>query len=135
MFDKKARVWNPRQRQPNIGRVYAVLPKFRETFYLRMLLHHVRGPTSFEHLRTVDGILHPTFHAACIAYGLLESDAHWINCLQEAVETLNPRAMRELFAVIAHSGFPSSPLELWDRFKEPMCEDFLHQVRAYLVIT
>ncbi|GBP30124.1 ATP-dependent DNA helicase pif1 [Eumeta japonica] len=38
-------------------RVYGVHPSQSECFYLRMLLHHVRGPTSFQYLKTVDGVL------------------------------------------------------------------------------
>ncbi|UYV64029.1 hypothetical protein LAZ67_2006361 [Cordylochernes scorpioides] len=38
-----------------IGRVYTVHPNFEECFYLRMLLHSVRGPTSFAALRTING--------------------------------------------------------------------------------
>lgn len=36
-----------------LGRVYTVHPNNAECYYLRMLLHNVKGPTSFEYLRTV----------------------------------------------------------------------------------
>ncbi|GFQ86605.1 ATP-dependent DNA helicase [Trichonephila clavata] len=38
-----------------IGRIYSVHPSNDECFYLRLLLVNVRGPTSFQQLRTVDG--------------------------------------------------------------------------------
>lgn len=47
-----------------LGRVYTIHPNQSECFYLRMLLHNVKGPTSFNDLKTVDGVLHPTFQAA-----------------------------------------------------------------------
>ncbi|GBP31765.1 Alpha-(1,6)-fucosyltransferase [Eumeta japonica] len=50
-----------------LGRVYGVHPSQSECFYLRMLLHHVRGPTSFQYLKTVDGVLKETYQAACRA--------------------------------------------------------------------
>ncbi|CAF4918926.1 unnamed protein product [Pieris macdunnoughi] len=62
-----------------LGRVYGVHPSQSECFYLRMLLHHVRGPTSFPHWKTVDGVLKETYQAACRARGLLENDDHWEN--------------------------------------------------------
>ena len=37
-----------------LGRVYTVHPNNSECFYLRMLLHEVTGPTSFEALKTVN---------------------------------------------------------------------------------
>lgn len=40
-----------------LGRIYTVHPRNDECFYLRLLLVNVRGRTSFESLRTVDGIL------------------------------------------------------------------------------
>ena len=35
-----------------LGRVYTVHPNDTECYHLRLLLHTVRGPTSFEALRT-----------------------------------------------------------------------------------
>jgi len=50
--------------------MYSVHPSAGERFFLRLLLIAVPGPTSFEDLRTHDGIVHPTFRDACIARGL-----------------------------------------------------------------
>lgn len=60
-----------------LGRIYTVHPKIDECFYLRLLLVHVRGPTSFESLRTVNGIVCPTFRSACQELNLLANDTHW----------------------------------------------------------
>jgi hypothetical protein len=54
-----------------LGRIYTVHPKNVECFYLRLLLANVRGPTSFKSLRTVNGIVCPTFRAACQELNLL----------------------------------------------------------------
>lgn len=58
-----------------LGKIYTVHPNDSECFYLRLLLHKVRGPTSFRSLKMVGGIEYPTFHAACLAMGLLLDDA------------------------------------------------------------
>lgn len=61
----------PVQGHPNVfstdalGRVYTVHPNNPECFYLRLLLVNVRGPTSFENLRTVNGELCATYREAC----------------------------------------------------------------------
>ena len=47
-----------------LGRVYTVHPNSSECFHLRLLLHEVRGPTSFDDLRTVDGRVCETFKEA-----------------------------------------------------------------------
>ena len=61
--------------------MYFASPNSGERFYLRLLLTVVRGPTSFENLRTVNNVLHDTFKAACVARGLLEDDDEWIQCM------------------------------------------------------
>ena len=61
-FNKKHRRWHRRRRDaPAIGRMYYCNPTAGERFYVRLLLTAVRGPTSFEHLRTVAGTPYPTF--------------------------------------------------------------------------
>ena len=132
-FHKKA--WQPRQRQPNIGRIYHVLPSNRELFHVRLLLHHVRGPTSFEDLRTVDGHLCETFQQACELLGLLESDNHWRETLEEIALSRNAKYIRDLFAIMLAECEVSAPNELWEQFKERMCDDYLHQVRTTFHIT
>lgn len=48
-----------------LGHVYTVHPNNFECFFLRLLLHTVRGPTSYEALRTVNGRICVTFREAC----------------------------------------------------------------------
>ncbi len=57
-----------------IGRMYYAHPTSGEHYYLQMLLNFVKGATSYDHLRTVDGTEHDTFKDACIAMGLLTND-------------------------------------------------------------
>jgi hypothetical protein len=44
----------------------------------------VKGATSYEHLRTVDGKMHDTFKDACITMGLFVDDNEWDQALEEA---------------------------------------------------
>ena len=57
-----------------LGRVYTISPRQGECFYLRLLLHHVRGPQSFSELKTVNGDLCSSFREACFKLGLLVDD-------------------------------------------------------------
>ena len=119
--------WKVRERNnpmgPTIGRMYAASPISGEHFYLHTLLTVVKGATSFEHLRTVDGTIHPTFHAACLALGLLENDNEWIQCLEEAGDMQTGNQLRNLFGVILLFCSPAEPLALWERFKPKICDD------------
>ncbi|KAG5550493.1 hypothetical protein RHGRI_015459 [Rhododendron griersonianum] len=57
VWDKKNNVWTPRKSGYAIGRMYFASPNCGETFYLRLLLTVVKGPKSFESLRTVNNHL------------------------------------------------------------------------------
>ena len=50
--------------------MYLVNPKDRHRYFIRLLLLHVKGATSFENLRTVDCVIHPTFYEAAVRAGL-----------------------------------------------------------------
>jgi hypothetical protein len=49
-----------------------------------MLLNTVKGCTSFKDIRTVHGKEYPTFKEACQAFGFLDDDNEWIECINEA---------------------------------------------------
>src|SRR5271156_5955857 len=117
------RRWQRRHRDNHaIGRMYYCNPTAGERFYLRLLLTAVRGPTSFEHLRTVAGTLHPTFQAACVALGLLDDDREWIDCLTEA-SVFAGAQLRALFVMVLVYGPVADPPALWDRFAASICDD------------
>ena len=106
-----------------------VHPSNRECYFLRILLHHKRGPKSFDDLKTIEGEVCQTFQEACIRLGPLHDDSHWNAAMEEAAFQLVPKRIRELFAVILTACEPSNPLPLWENHKESMAEDFLHGVR------
>ena len=93
-------------------------------FFLRLLLLHTPGATSFEDLRTVDGVLLETFLEACASRGLLQDDAEWQNVLVEAAGFQMPKQLRQLFAVILTHCETSDPLYLWTAHKDVLCEDY-----------
>uniref|UniRef100_A0A915KJQ2 Uncharacterized protein n=1 Tax=Romanomermis culicivorax TaxID=13658 RepID=A0A915KJQ2_ROMCU len=76
-FDTKERRWLPRKKgNPDkyIVRIGSFSPVNRELFCVRILLFNVKGPTSFEELRTVDGKVYESFEGACAARNLLDND-------------------------------------------------------------
>ena len=114
----------------------AIHPSSNETFYLRMLLKHVAGPTSYEDLRTTpDGICHPTFRDACIALGLCEDDSQWIACMEEAVAITHPGGLRALFCNILVNCKPAKPRDMFDQFSNQMSANFLYQRKKDEIIS
>ena len=73
--NSQSKMWRQCQRNSfALGRMIYVGPTAGERFYLRLLLMVVKGPISFEDLRTVDGETCETFCEACLKCGLLEDD-------------------------------------------------------------
>ena len=114
VWKKDTKHWSPRQQGFSmIGRVYFAVPSDGERYFLRMLLYNVPAPTSFEDLRTYQGVLLPTFQDTCLARGLLESDDEWHTCLTEAGFIQTGSQLRNLFAMILINNSPADPLSLF----------------------
>src|SRR5712671_6115500 len=69
VWNKKKKEWSHRQQGLSIGRMYFIPPTAGELFYVRTLLTVVRGPKSFEDLRTYEGVTYTSFKDACSARG------------------------------------------------------------------
>jgi hypothetical protein len=109
--------WQRRKRPKKsdiIGRMFTAHVSSGERSYMRKLLLTTYGATSFEYLRTIDGVVLPTYKEACLARGLLLDDQEWKECLHEAGLTLMPKPLRALFVTILVHNEPSSPADLWN---------------------
>ena len=107
-------VWNPtlkkwkkRKQRTQVGRIISVHPAEGERYYLRVLLNHMAGATSYENLRTFDGVVYPTFREAAEKRGLIKSDNNIDDCLTEAEIFHMPSSLRRLFATILVSANPT----------------------------
>ncbi len=88
-----------------------------------MLLHTVKGPASFQALKTVNEEICETYREACYRLGLLENDQQWDTTLAEATLTCLPPQIRTVFAIILTTYAPSDPKNLWEKNKESMSDD------------
>ena len=115
VFNAKIKIWKIRQRGAGkiISRTYSVRPNKGEQFFLHLLLLHILGATSFEDLRTVNGVLLETFREACALQGLLQDDTERQNVLVEATGFQMPKQLRQLLAIIFTHCAPFDPLSLF----------------------
>ena len=131
VYEAKAKAWHVRKQGFALGRMYFVPPKSGdELFYLRTLLTVVKGPTSFKDLRRFRGTTHPTFYEACLARGLLEDDGEWRQCLLEASFMQTGEQLRHLFALLLLSCVPTRPAQLWNDFRQHICDDLHAHLRS-----
>nr|GEZ40520.1 hypothetical protein [Tanacetum cinerariifolium] len=82
-WNKSTRKWNRRKQGKMRGRMVSANPVKGEQFYLRVLLQHVKGPTGFDYLYTVNDVLYTTFRKAALERELIKSDDYIHACLQD----------------------------------------------------
>ncbi|KAI9126005.1 hypothetical protein K1719_003423 [Acacia pycnantha] len=82
---------------PRVSRLTHAAPSSGEFYYLRILLTKAKGPSSYDAIRTVDGVAYPTYLATCIALGLLDDDCKFIAALKEASIWAIGRSLRTMF--------------------------------------
>ncbi|XP_054281787.1 uncharacterized protein LOC128999354 [Macrosteles quadrilineatus] len=80
-------------------------------------------------LRTVNNQICGTYREACQALGLLENDNHWESTMEEAVLTRSASRVRHLFAILISTCELSSPITLWESFRNDLSDDILHRHR------
>ena len=132
VWDGTKKEWKKRKRSMSfqtIGRSYSIHPTAGEVFYLRMLLHHEKcaGATSFEDLKTLDGVLLPTFKEVCVRLGLLQDDTEWDQALNEAELTQMCPQVRGMFCTILEWCSPSNPRSLFDKHFKAMGDDIVYK--------
>ncbi|XP_021980701.1 uncharacterized protein LOC110876850 [Helianthus annuus] len=123
----KERCWEPRQKCESIGRIHAVSPALGEAYFLRILLNKVKGPRSFEEIRTVNGHIYPSFRDACYALGLLDDDMEYIEAIEEANETGSGYYLRSLFATMLMSNSLSRLDFVWEKTWKILSDGIQHK--------
>ncbi|XP_051220370.1 uncharacterized protein [Lolium perenne] len=107
-----------------IGRIVYAHPAEGERYFLRVLMNHVRGATSFQDLKSVNGRPCMTFRESCERRGLIETDKSIDDCLTEAATFQMPYALRRLFATILVFCEVTQIRSLWEKHLESMSEDY-----------
>ncbi|XP_022846210.1 uncharacterized protein LOC111368951 [Olea europaea var. sylvestris] len=126
VWDSHSKCWSHRKQGVCIGRVVTANSNEGERYYLRLLLNHIRGATSYRALKTVNGVETSSFREAALLHGLLSDDANCYLCLHEASEYQMPTPFCRLFATILTLCAPNDPKNLWNKFKIFMVEVFIH---------
>ena len=119
VWNSSLKRWSKRARTTTmaVARVYAVSPRNTELYALRLLLNEVRGAVSWRCLLCVDEWIHGTFHAACLARGLLTSDTQHFDAFHEIVQNTASASMsRQHFVDFLLNVQVSEPVRLFEAF-------------------
>ncbi|XP_022883704.1 uncharacterized protein LOC111400528 [Olea europaea var. sylvestris] len=96
VWNATRKTWTPRKQHIVIGRIVTVNPSEGERYFLRVLLNHIKGPTSYDSFKTLNGVTVNTYREAALLHGLLKGDNHCEECLSEAIIYKMPSSLRPL---------------------------------------
>ncbi|XP_028944574.2 uncharacterized protein [Malus domestica] len=125
VWNSENKEWTRRKSGRCLGRVAYVHPAAGELYYLRLLLNYQKGGFCFDDLRTIKGVLQPTFQAACNSLGLLGDDKEWNNAMLEAMVTASSYQLRQLFVTLVLFCDVADPTTLFETHWKMMCDDIL----------
>jgi len=132
VWKQNKRCWEPRKQGFSIGRIHSVSPSVGEAYYLRILLNKVKGPKSYEEIKSFNGLTHDTFRQACYARGLLDDDSEYVDAIEEASETGSGYSLRTMFATLLLSNSMSRPEFVWEATWKLLSEDIGYRQQRFL---
>nr|XP_029144576.1 uncharacterized protein LOC112705325 [Arachis hypogaea] len=103
-----------------------------DIYYMRILLAVQRGCTTYESIRTVNGITYSSFQDACYSMGLLCDDREFIAAINEVAELASGHQLRKLFAMLLISNSISNPERVWNATWTLLADGILHERRKAL---
>uniref|UniRef100_A0A6N2MDD8 ATP-dependent DNA helicase n=1 Tax=Salix viminalis TaxID=40686 RepID=A0A6N2MDD8_SALVM len=129
VWDSRQKQWTIRSKGHSLGRIPYVHPAAGELYFLRLLLNHIKGSTSFADLRNVHGffIQHFSLPAKHLDF---RDDKEWSEAFCEAIVTASSPQLRQLFVGIILFCQVADPLILFNQVWHSMYDDILYKLKA-----
>ncbi|KAF7808074.1 ATP-dependent DNA helicase PIF1-like [Senna tora] len=83
------------------------------------------GPTCYEDIRTINGVVYPTFNNACYVMGLLDDDKEYIEGIVEGSKWSLGFYLRKLFATLLIHNTIARPSYVWENTWMHLSDDIL----------
>ncbi|CAF2107137.1 BnaC08g47210D [Brassica napus] len=116
VWNNSAKVWTKRKKGKTIGRVVTVHPSAGDRYYLRVLINKIKGPRSYDELKTYNDVKYPDFKSS----------------MSEGARMASPYQLRDMFVTFLNNCFVASPKGLWEHSWKSLSEDILHKRQRIL---
>ncbi|CAH1432511.1 unnamed protein product [Lactuca virosa] len=127
VWNKSDKIWTKRKTKSKaLGRLNHVSPKAGDIYYLRILLNKIKGPTCYEDIKKINGIVHDSYKDACYALGLLDDDREYISSINETHHWATTSFCRSLFVMLITSDSLSSPAHVFEETYQCLSDDVIH---------
>ncbi|CAN1179602.1 ATP-dependent DNA helicase PIF1 [Linum perenne] len=127
VWSDQCKDWSPRKNGFALGIIPSVPAACGDVFYLRILLGKIPGALSFQHLRTVNGVVYSDYQLACQAMGLLATDDEWDSVMLEVSRWGQASMIRSVFVSLLIFCQVADPAKLLHNWWESMSEDFAYR--------
>ncbi|CAN6809169.1 unnamed protein product [Brassica oleracea] len=132
VWNNSTKVWTERKKGKTIGRIVVVHPSASDHYYLRILINKIKGPRSYNELKTYNNVKYPDFKSVCYAHGYLDNDVEWHESMSEGARWATPYQLRDMFVTFLNNCFVTSLKYLWENSWRSMSEDILHKRQRVL---
>ena len=132
VWNNNSKVWSERKKGKTIGRIVAVHPSAGDRYYLRILINKIKGPRSYDELKTFNDVKYHDFKSVCHARDYLDDDVEWLESMSEGARTATPYQLRDMFVTFLNTCFVASPKGLCEHSWKSMSEDILHKRQRIL---
>ncbi|CAN1185183.1 ATP-dependent DNA helicase PIF1 [Linum perenne] len=108
VWSDQCKDWSPRKNGFALGRIPSVPAACGDVFYLRILLGKIPGALSFQHPRTVNGVVYSDYQLACQAMGLLATNDEYSSSLGHfglPMPTAGASSMQATNIITAHLNY------------------------------
>ncbi|KAF8111948.1 hypothetical protein N665_0070s0018, partial [Sinapis alba] len=118
VWNNSTKVWFERKKGVQIGRIVTVHPSSGDRCYLRILINKIKGPRSYDELKTFNDVKYPDYKSVCYA--------------EECSTWATPYQLRDMFVTFLVNCFVSSPKDLWEHSWKSTSEDILYKRQSIL---